>query len=58
MVPSAAAACTLPPAAAACARDKLMVPPPFAAKAEAGGSVAITMHKTKRMTHLCFRFSR
>src|SRR5262245_36185022 len=33
-----------------------MVPPPFAAKADVGSNAAITMHKTKRMTHLRFRF--
>jgi hypothetical protein len=32
--------------------------PPFAAKAEPGSSAAITMHNTKRMMHLRFRFSR
>jgi hypothetical protein len=47
MVESAAAACWSPRAAAAWALDKLMGP--FAAKAEAGSSAAITIHKTKRM---------
>jgi hypothetical protein len=58
MVESAAAALWSPFAAAACARDRLIAPPPFAAKADVGSSAAITMHKTKRMMHLCFRFSR
>ena len=49
VVAIAAAAFWSPFAAAACALDTLMDPPPFAARADAGSSAAITMHKTKRM---------
>jgi hypothetical protein len=56
MVESAAAASWSPRAAAACALDRLMDPPPFAAKAEAGSSAAITIHKTKRMMTSVFDF--
>lgn len=52
VVATAAAAFWSPFAAAACARDKLMDPPPFAARADAGSNAAITMHKTKRIKYL------
>ena len=52
MVESAAAACKSPRAAAACVCDKLMEPPPVAAKAETGSKAAITTHKTKRIMYL------
>ena len=55
VVASAAAAFWSPFAAAACALDTLM-DPPLAARADAGSSAAITMHKTKRMIYLRFGF--
>src|SRR6476660_2786677 len=51
VVAIAAAAFWSPFAAAACALDRLMDPPPFAARAVAGNSAAITMPRRGQFRH-------